>query len=117
MDFLQTILASEEFLGVLSLLLTAIIGVAARQFTAYTGIKIEKRHREALHEALMTGAKSAVIHRPGEAWGTLTAHAIAHARESVPDAVKALVPGKEGALDRIAERYVRDALKRVGEPK
>ena len=97
----------------LGLVLTIIIGFAARQITMWTGIEIEKRHREALHEALMSGAMSAIKHGPGTGLETLKAHAIAHARESVPQAVKALVPG-DGVLDRIAERYVNEALAMLG---
>ena len=97
----------------LGLLLTIIIGIAARQLTAFTGVEIEKRHREALHEALMSGVMSALKHGPQVGMGTIKAHAIAHARQSVPDAMRALVPG-ETVLDDIAERYAREALARLG---
>ncbi|ETX26500.1 hypothetical protein [Roseivivax isoporae] len=99
----------------LGLVLTIIIGIAARQLSAWTGIEIEKRHREALHEALMSGAMSAIKHGPDVGIDTLKAHAIAHARQSVPQAVKALVPG-DGVLDAIAERYVRDMLRKLDQP-
>ena len=101
-----------ELLGVI---LTILIGIASRQLAAWTGIEIETRHREALHESLMSGAMSAIRHGPGAGLETLKAHAITHARRSVPDAVKALVPG-DGVLDAIAERYVREALSKLDRP-
>ena len=51
-------------------------------------------------------AMSAIKHGTGTGLATLKAHALAHARESMPQALKALVRG----LDRIAERYVTEAL-------
>ena len=92
-------------------ILTVVIGMASVALRQYTGITIQKRHREALHEALLSGASSAVMHGPQEGLRTLKAQAVAHARESVPDAIRALVPG-DTVLDRIAERYVMEALER-----
>ncbi|ETX26725.1 hypothetical protein [Roseivivax isoporae] len=114
MDNLWTTL-EPHVIELLGLVLTIIIGIAARQLSAWTGIEIQKRHREALHEALMSGAMSAIKHGPSVGLGTLKAHAIAHARQSVPEAVKALVPG-DGVLDAIAERYVRDVLRKLDRP-
>ena len=39
--------------------------------------------------------------------------AVRYAQESVPDAIRALVPG-DGVLDRLAERYVREAMAGIG---
>lgn len=95
-----------ELLGVI---LTAIIAIVAAKIQAYTGLKIEAQHRVALHEALMSGVASALEHGPGEGLETLKAHAIAHARESVPDAIKAL-GGDNSVMGRIAERYLRQMM-------
>lgn len=102
-------------LGLFAAILTFAITRASAAFTAATGTQIEAKHRTALHEALMSGAASAIEHGPREAVGTLKAHAIAHARESVPDAIRALVPG-DTVLDTIAERYVLEAMARIGLP-
>lgn len=114
---MNSILSAIEpyMIEALGLFLTVIISIISRQLYAWTGLEIEKRHREALHEALMSGAMSAIKYGPGEALGTLKAHAIAHARQSTPQAVAALIPG-DTVLDRIAERYVRDALNKLGRP-
>lgn len=94
-----------------SAIIAAAIAVAAFYLRRWTGIQVEAKHREALHEALMSGAMAAVRHGPKEGFATLEAQAISHARASVPDAVRYLVPG-ETVLDTIAERYVREAMER-----
>lgn len=77
------------------------------------GIEIEKRHREALHSAIMTGARAAATKGPQAGLEALKAEALAYARASVPDAIRALVPG-DTVLDKIAERYVLERLEGLG---
>ena len=120
MDLIKQLLTSEEFLGAIiagiGLVLTFIINRAAAAFTLATGIQIEKAHRDALHTAIKSAVESALFHGPDVALGTLKAHVVQHLRESVPDALAALVPG-DGVLDRLVERYAREALNKIGEPK
>ena len=42
----------------------------------------------------------------------IKAQAVMHAKESVPDAIRILVPG-DGVLDRLAVRYYREAMERM----
>lgn len=120
MDFLGQLTANAELqslvIGLIGLLLTYVLNRATAAFTLATGIQIEARHREALHEAIRSGVESAVLHGPNVAIGTLKAHVVQHLRESVPDAMKALAPG-DGVLDRLIERYAHEALNKIGEPK
>ena len=120
MDFLTQLLASAQvqdlILGVIGLVLAFIIRRAVAAFTLWTGIKIEQAHQDSLHRAIKSAVESALSHGPKVAAETLKAHVVQHLRESVPDALKALVPG-DGVLDRLIERYAREALNRIGEPK
>ena len=120
MDFLTGLLASEQvqtaILAVFGLVLTFVINRAAAAFTLVTGIRIEAQHREALHEAIKSAVESGMYHGPKMAAETMKVHVIQHLRESVPDAMKALTPG-DGVLDRLIDRYVVEALNKLGEPK
>ena len=100
----------------LALILTAVLVLASRQITAWTGVQIEAKHRDALHEAIMSGVESAMHHGFEVGAGTFKAHVLAHIRESVPDAMEALNPLPD-VLERIIERKAREALSRIGEPK
>ena len=120
MEFLTNLLGNVDvqtaIISIIGLMLTFIVNRAAAAFTMATGIQIEARHREALHEAVMTAVESGMMHGPEVGMSTLRAHVVAHLRESVPDALMALTPG-DGVLDRLIERYAREALSKLGEPK
>ena len=120
MDFLTVLLASEQvqtaIITVIGLVLTFIINRAAGAFTAATGIQIEASHRDALHEAIRSAVESALRHNAKTGFSTMKAHVVQHLRESVPDELKALTPG-DGVIDRLIDRYVGEALNRMGEPK
>lgn len=77
-------------LEILGSLLLALIGWAAARFSAWSGIQIEARHREALHSALMTGAQIAI----GRGLPQVKAAelAVAYAQQSVPEAMARLRP-------------------------
>lgn len=110
----DSILTPEFIAGLMSLVgivLTAIIGAAAKAFHAYTGIQIEAKHRQALHEAMISGVEAAIAHGPSQGLRTTTQLAVAYVHRSVPDAIRALVPG-ETVLDTIAERYAIERLNR-----
>ena len=117
MDFLKTILASPELVnalaGILVLVLSVLINRGLGALEAFTGIRIEAAAREALHSAIKSGVEAAVLEGPGAGFEVIKAHAIYHARQSVPDAIARLVPG-DGVLDRIALRYYREAMERAG---
>lgn len=67
--------------------------VARRRF----GIEIEARHREALHQAIMTGLRSAVAAGYGK--DKAMEAAVAYARQSTPDALRALKPSPSVLMD------------------
>ena len=54
MEFLSQLFASADLqaviVGIIGMLLTYILNRAAGAFTAATGIQIEAKHREALHQ-------------------------------------------------------------------
>lgn len=88
-------------------ILTIIMDRAANVARARWGIEIEATHREALHSALMSGIRAALLR--GLSGSDAVEAAIIHATSSVPDAIKALKPDV-GILNRIAESKLRDAL-------
>lgn len=111
MDFL-----TPELIGTV---ITGLISVIAFFVQRYTGIRIKETHKRNLHDALMSGAMAAVANGPSAGLDVLKLQAIRHAQHSVPDALKALIPG-DTVLDTIAARYVTEALTKVnaryGEP-
>lgn len=86
-------LVSEVLLPFLGLVVTAAIAWAVARFTAWTGIQIEARHREALHSALMTGVRMMLEKfGPAATERQVVNGAIDYAHRSVPDAIKKLDP-------------------------
>lgn len=120
MDLIKLLLDNAELqtavLSLFGVFLTYAIARVAAAFTALTGIQIEARQREALHEAIQSGVASAYQFGPEVALGTVKAHVMQHLRESVPGALKALTPG-DGVLDRLIERYALEIINKYGEPK
>lgn len=98
-QFLPLIL--QGISAVLGLLLIQGAGIAKERW----GIEIEARHREALHSALMSGIRAA-LERGDDRTAAITS-AIAHATQSVPDAISALNPST-GVLQSIAEGKLRE---------
>mgnify|MGYP007078755858 CR=1 FL=1 len=88
--------------------ITAIIGAGAWQFRRWTGREIEARHREALHSALMTGARIAL--QRGLKPQAAVDMAIGYARTSVPDAIRELDPN-EAVLTSRARAVLEEAQK------
>ena len=111
---METIWTAIEpyILEAFGLIITAVIGFAARQFSVWTGVEIEKAHREALHSALMSGAEQALEQGPSVVLADVKRAAINHAYRSVPDAIAALVPG-DTVLDTLATRYARTVIDTV----
>lgn len=87
--------------------LTIVLDRATKVARERWGIEIEATHRAALHSALMSGIRAALLR--GLSGADAVEAAIIHASGSVPDAIKALKPDA-GVLTRIAEAKLRDAL-------
>ena len=88
-------------------ILTIVLDRATKVARERWGIEIEATHRAALHSALMSGVRAALLR--GLSGSQAVEAAIIHASGSVPDAIKALKPDA-GILTRIAEAKLRDAL-------
>lgn len=71
-------------------LLTILIARVSLAVRAKTGLDIEAALREVLHQALETGAAAAV--QDGKSGEAAVEATIAHARASVPEAIRKLAP-------------------------
>lgn len=71
------------------------------------GVEIEAKHREALHSAILSGILAAVSR--GLSGEQAVQAAVAHAAESVPDAIAALNPTTQ-VLVNIATAKLKEAL-------
>lgn len=101
MDIINAILAAimPHLLEALAALLAILIGWAADTARRRWGIQIEQAHRDALHKALMTGARVAAARALPQAQAVDLA--VGYAQASVPDAIKALRPAP-GVLENLA---------------
>ena len=110
MDFLNALAVAiaPHILELIAGLLSAMIGWAAMAAQRKWGLDVEARHREALHSALMTGARMALDRALSPA--SATDLAISYARVSVPDAIKALRPSGE-VLVNLARAKIAEATK------
>ncbi len=110
MDNLLSQLQSEILplmLQVISAIVGLIIAWAAATAKQRWGLEIEGSHREALHSAIMSGVRAALLARlPREA---VVSAALDYTRASVPDALKALQPN-DAVLTRIVEAKLKEAL-------
>ncbi|ACM00207.1 Hypothetical Protein RSKD131_0347 [Cereibacter sphaeroides KD131] len=104
-DLLTTL--APSLLDLAGVALTALIGFATIRFQRWTGIQIEARHREALHSAIMTAARSAVAR--GLTREDAAEFVSSYARASVPDALKRLSPSA-----KTLETLVRSKLLEAG---
>lgn len=99
---------APHILELLAGALSALIGWAAMAAKRKWGLDIESRHREALHSALMTGARMA-LDRAISPQGAADL-AVGYAEASVPDAIKALRPTPE-VLINLARAKVAEVTK------
>jgi len=95
-----------HLLELIGALLAGAIGWAALRFHTWTGIQIEAVDREALHSALMTGARAALsrglnVQQAAEA-------AVGYAQSSVPGALAKLKP-TDAVLQNLARAKVAQA--------
>ena len=111
-DILQE-LAPAVLSGV-SLLLSALIAMAAQTAKRRWGLDIEARHREALHAALISGIKAAIERGPEEAVDVLIREAVDHAKASVPDAILRL-RAPEHVLQTLARSKLAGVVARYAE--
>ncbi|MWP39375.1 hypothetical protein GQY15_17550 [Rhodobacter sphaeroides] len=84
---------TPSLLDLAGVIVTTLIGFATVRFQRWTGIQVEARHREALHSAIMTGARVAIAR--GLTREVATEFVSAYVRASVPDALKRLSPSVE----------------------
>lgn len=103
-DFL--IAAQPYALEIVGLALTTVIGLAANKARQKWGVEIEAKHRDALHTALMTGARLALAKH-------LTAAAaieliLGYVKTSVPDAIGTLRP-PQSVLENLAKAKLEQA--------
>lgn len=107
MDFQELYAAVlPALLQVIGLALSLLLARAANVARVRWGLDIEAAHRDALHTALMSGVRMAL--ERGLRGQTATDAAMAHARESVPDAIRALKPS-EVVLQNLARAKMAEA--------
>lgn len=103
---------TPHLVEILGLILTAVIGWAATKASAKWGLDIEAKHRDALHSALMTGARLALARQ-------LTVAAavdliLGYAKTSVPGALKKLNPPRS-VLENLAKSKLEQLAVEAGE--
>lgn len=102
--FLETIM--PQLLEIAATALSFVLIWAGARFTKRTGIDIQARHRDALHSALMTGARLAAARElTGKAAVGLI---LDYVKQSVPDALSKLTP-PHGVLADLAEAKLHEA--------
>lgn len=115
-QILEMIFSEEVLSALLGLggaVLLFLINRLSAMVETWTGVTIEKKAREDLHEAIMTAVRTAIKHDPNIAFHNLKVEVMDYLHESVPDALATLMPGS-GVLDRLIERYAEEVLDRLG---
>ena len=95
----------DLILELAAFVVSAAIAVGTFYIRRWTGIEVEAKHREALHEAVISGVESAMAHGIEMGTETFLDHVKVHLRRSVPDALKWLDPLPD-ALENIIKRYI-----------
>ena len=110
-DTLLATIVAQIVLPIVATITTALIGWAAAKLRARWGIEIEAAQREALHQALMTGAQLALARLgPQASQAALTAEAVKYAQGSVPGAISGLRPAA-GVLSDLALAKIATLIK------
>ncbi|MFD1913788.1 hypothetical protein [Halodurantibacterium flavum] len=109
---MDTILAAmmPYILELLGLIITCLIGWMAARFHARTGVEIDARHREALHQAIMSGIRAALARGKSHP-DNIAEEVTAYVTRSVPGAMKRLAPPPE-VLGNLISGKVREVLGR-----
>lgn len=107
-------MATPALLALTSIIIGFGITRGAAAIEMWTGIRIEENARDALHSAIISGVEAALAgDNPKD---VVIQHAVAYAHNSVPDAIRQLVPG-DGVLDALALRYYNEiVLSRLPQP-
>lgn len=107
---------TPALLTLLAALLTFTINRVAVWVQQRMHIEIEAKHREALHSAIMSGIRAAILARPGDrstdARAAIVEQAIEHARISVPDALNHLKP-TPAILKNLGDRFFSEAIEKL----
>ena len=111
MDTITVAIILQVVLPIVATITTALIGWAATAAKQRWGIEIEARQREALHQALMTGAQLALTRLgPQASQAALAAEVIKYAQGSVPGAISGLRP-TGGVLSDLALAKIATLIK------
>ena len=98
---------APSFIEALGAIITLMFGWLSVTLHRKWGIEIEARHREALHLALMTGARAAI---DGNLSGVQARSMVMdYVRQSVPDALGYLM-ATDSVLMRLAEAKIQQLL-------
>ena len=104
---------ADAILVICSLALTAGIGWVGLYVKEHLGLTIEARHREALHQAILSGIEGALSRtshgHDDEIKAEIVRSAVRHAEKSVPDAIKKLDP-RPDVLESIAQAKLAEAV-------
>lgn len=108
---LQAILSAlaPHLLELVGVIVTLLLGIMTREAKRRWGIEIEAKHREALHLALMTGARVALMKDETLSAQDVASAAVAYAKRSVPDAMNALKPRADVLVD-LATARAKDVM-------
>lgn len=96
---------APHLLEMIMALVSLVTGYAVILLKRWTGIQIEGRHREALHQAIRTGI--AALMERGITGDQLVEGVKDYIHQSVPDALAYLVPG-DGVLSTLIKGKIRD---------
>lgn len=115
-------LLAPQILELVAILLMAMLTWAAAWAKRKFGVDIEAKHRDALHSALMTGARLAASRQLTGA--AAVALVVDYARQSVPDALAKLAPPQavlkdlaEAKVQAVVQDRLGDLLAGVGLPR
>lgn len=100
-DVLQTVLL-PNLIEIVALILASLIARAALYAKRKWNIDIEASQRDALHSAIMSGIRSAIL--SGANNGQAVKAAVEYAKASVPDAIRSLRPNETVLLDLAASK-------------
>lgn len=105
----------EMFGAILMLVLTFVAAKVNGYLAAFTTVKIEKKHLDTLHSAVMTGVLKAFEEGKGDP-AQMARIAVEYAKKSAPDAIRTLIkdPGQiDDILLDLAKAKAMKVVKRL----